>query len=44
MVRTVSEVLHWQSNFRLGPTREPECDAAVASLVDMGFTEVRQSR
>ncbi len=24
----------------LGPNSEPECDAAVASLVEMGFSEV----
>ncbi len=24
----------------LGPNREPECDAAIASLVEMGFSEV----
>ena len=27
----------------LGPTREPECDAAVTSLMEMGFSEVRSS-
>ena len=26
--------------FRLGPHPEPECDAAIASLVEMGFSEV----
>jgi hypothetical protein len=25
----------------LGPNPEPECDAAVASLVEMGFSEVK---
>lgn len=29
--------------FRLGPHPEPECDAAVASLVEMGFSEVQIS-
>jgi len=30
---------HWANVYANGPTPEPECDAAVASLVEMGFSE-----
>ncbi|CAF1346989.1 unnamed protein product [Adineta steineri] len=30
---------HWSNVYANGPTPEPECDAAVASLVEMGFSE-----
>ncbi|CAF4792400.1 unnamed protein product, partial [Rotaria socialis] len=31
---------HWSNVYANGPTSEPECDAAVKSLVEMGFEEV----
>jgi ubiquitin-conjugating enzyme (huntingtin interacting protein 2) len=30
---------HWANVYANGPTPEPECDTAVASLVEMGFSE-----
>ncbi|CAF1587695.1 unnamed protein product, partial [Didymodactylos carnosus] len=30
---------HWANIYAEGPTREPECDAAVQQLADMGFSE-----
>ncbi|CAF1049600.1 unnamed protein product [Didymodactylos carnosus] len=30
---------HWANVYARGPTREPECDAAIQQLTDMGFSE-----
>ena len=35
---------HWANVYANGPTPEPECDAAVNSLVEMGFDAVCKSR
>ncbi len=34
---------HWSNVYANGPTPEPECDAAVNSLVEMGFDAVYKS-
>ena len=34
---------HWANVYANGPTSEPECDAAISSLVDMGFDPVSSS-
>jgi hypothetical protein len=42
MQMVVKKILirEYLQSFLLGPNPEPECDAAVASLVEMGFSEV----